>query len=674
MFRSVGLVPFFVGVMFVCGASCEVLVYYHQESEIAKYAKEDMLRYLHAMEAPLLQIEAAFKTSFVLNEANQKDLIQQILFSQLQARPTIDSLFVTLDSGFETGFVRSLGVIAQGASNHTTTPALSLAGGQSFGGACNISSKEIATDCLSLFRLNTHGRPTTQIGEVASRTRFTPAYNQTLERRSVYVVSDSPLALELTPAQPCITQTIRIKDSFGNVLGIASASSLLSDFATTLALKFNTTEYVVYARDDDTAKAVVSSINVTSLNVLAADYSHPQIQETNSNILELESGYVESQFNLSKAASMFASQQYIVHTAPFVLVSDLSTSDDGLPDMQWVVVVVQPANTQRKQHASSILIGISVTAFICFCSSVFLLVWLINFRNMELWRAASLHSSTLILFSNMLCALCSVLLAAEPSNRRCVARQWFTGTSVILAYTGFFTKILETSVMSERRRISTKSDNTCCCFTLTPRRIGQMVIVVSVLEVLLISFQTVQNPQRETWIYAFESSHLVIEATCQSDTVALNVIRILFFSALLIGGIVALRMLQYSHIFRDIRAMITVFINMGLLITVIAMIRIFSLITGNALQLIGAVLMLWFVISIQLVLFVPRVHRHLTIGDYTIAELREQLVRQEEHRKRQMQRNAPRPQVQSLSSTALVRLRRPDDSPTPSSRGDFLFM
>eukprot|EP00301_Raphidiophrys_heterophryoidea_P021934 c6210_g1_i1.p1 GENE.c6210_g1_i1~~c6210_g1_i1.p1 ORF type:complete len:681 (+),score=188.79 c6210_g1_i1:116-2158(+) len=309
--------------------------------------------------------------------------------------------------------------------------------------------------------------------------------------------------------------------------------------------------------------------------------------------------------------------------------------------INWDVVVVRPADSQEDYivTGSTTYYVICVVASLSMLATAALIVWVVRFRKMNLWKAAQPSVLVLILISNMMCVSCAFVLMGAPSTARCLGRQWMICLSITFTCAAFLAKILRVYVVSTAKMVQidrnagTAAANGAATKTHRQHRgtwlfsashVVFLVLLMLVAQVVLLGFWTGLDPMRPHQHYKQQLDVLVAYETCASSSQWGMAVSGSLIAALFIAGCyLSFLTRNYSEMFAESRALMMTFYHGAFISLLLVLVALFANVSTKSMLLFVVMSMVWFTITTQAALFMPRIYRQVTLGDFTMWEMRE---------------------------------------------------
>eukprot|EP00301_Raphidiophrys_heterophryoidea_P020721 c533_g1_i2.p1 GENE.c533_g1_i2~~c533_g1_i2.p1 ORF type:complete len:528 (-),score=153.39 c533_g1_i2:197-1780(-) len=289
--------------------------------------------------------------------------------------------------------------------------------------------------------------------------------------------------------------------------------------------------------------------------------------------------------------------------------------------LSWHVISARLGTPAHDHPATD---SISFTAVAVICVFLFLSLCVIgsiilrNHIRMRLWKYAQPYWLLLILFANVVCLLFACTLMVTPSHSNCVLQLWARTVALTLVSAGTLTKI---HVMA---RAAVTHD-----FSLSPsvkRRIA-VVWTLAGAQLLLTAVQTRYSNVDTS--FADSNGSLVERMMCVNVNRRLGIaidgiIVVLCWVSMLRGW----KQRNVSKLCEESRGLFIAAVEgVVLCVAIIAIDRTTSTHTASlGLAWLKVGLVLWYVVTMSLFVFAPRLYRHFEIGDLTVTEMRMMLL------------------------------------------------
>lgn len=326
--------------------------------------------------------------------------------------------------------------------------------------------------------------------------------------------------------------------------------------------------------------------------------------------------------------SDFRNKLFISH-GKYIQSSDYIDSDAGI---HWIVVVVRPGQTKDDflHYTSSSFSAIAAVAVLVSLSTLFLMCWVVRYRNMQLWKAAQPSSLLLILFTNAVCVACAFVLAGPPTHTSCMLRQWWVCLSITMTCAALVVKVLRVYLLFTSTqhfvvaRLSKGSTKGGSAPLVQSKHVFAAVGVIVLVQVVIVAVWSAVDPMVPVTLFDEGASVVYHRTTCKSQSQwGFVAVALVLFVLLVTGCVVSYKSRNLSELFAESRALMATFYH-GTLITICITTAAFvGSVSAAQLDMYISIGMCWFTASTQAMLFLPRMLRHISKGDLTFDEVKD---------------------------------------------------
>jgi len=578
--------------------------------EIARRTTDNVQSFLSTAYFPNSQVASAFASGMLnLGATSVFDRLRLLTYTQYLAVPLAGGLTTTFIDGTTISFKRDMNLCFV-LTNASET--------------CSLGA-----GCASYYNFDDEGN---LISPAVRRELWNASSNPWFERAQAQQNASfwSRPYLQANSSSYAIAYSTPVVDMAGVFIGVTTTELTLSSLDNFLH------EY--FGNEPDGRVVFITEVET---NYLIASSPLDQITE------QSETGAVmvdatTSPNNMIREASMFLNstnkQQEVLYVHKGYYVQ--STPYYDAAGINWDVVVVRPADSQDDfiVTGSTTYYVICVVASLSLLATAALIVWVVRFRKMNLWKAAQPSVLVLILISNMMCVSCAFVLMGAPSDGRCLGRQWMICLSITFTCAAFLAKILRVYVVSTAKmvqidRSASAPGSGAPAKTHRQHRVNWLfsashvvflVLLVLVAQVVLLGFWSGLDPMRPRQHYKQQLDVLVAYETCGSDSQWGMAVSGSLIAALFIGGCyLSFLTRNYSEMFAESRALMMTFYHGAFISLLLVLVALFANVSTKSMLLFVVMSMVWFTITTQAALFMPRIYRQVTLGDFTMWEMRE---------------------------------------------------
>eukprot|EP00301_Raphidiophrys_heterophryoidea_P006771 c12704_g1_i2.p1 GENE.c12704_g1_i2~~c12704_g1_i2.p1 ORF type:complete len:662 (+),score=173.49 c12704_g1_i2:45-1988(+) len=300
-----------------------------------------------------------------------------------------------------------------------------------------------------------------------------------------------------------------------------------------------------------------------------------------------------------------------------LFIQQMTVARDGL---SWRVVSVSKASFKNDfiQTGSNDSNTFIVVATIVAASTVFVIMWIVQFRHLRLWQHAQPASLFGMLIANLMCAAFIAVLGLSPSQSECIARSWIGLLAVEFACA---TSLIKAVTMYH----ASKSYNGK--LTLQLKAFLSGIVVLVFVQIVLLAIQTRIDSDNVESKYVVSGGDMLLRKTCVHNMEGLQCALLAGVAAINAGLLVMAWIARNSgNLCDESKALLLVAIETSVLSAGYIVVELVEVVTKTRVETILEMIgMAWYVVTMQLIVFGPRVYRQYSRGDLTVTELREMI-------------------------------------------------
>eukprot|EP00301_Raphidiophrys_heterophryoidea_P000317 c10156_g1_i1.p1 GENE.c10156_g1_i1~~c10156_g1_i1.p1 ORF type:complete len:501 (-),score=106.73 c10156_g1_i1:128-1630(-) len=352
--------------------------------------------------------------------------------------------------------------------------------------------------------------------------------------------------------------------------------------------------------------------------------------------------------------------------------------------IDWIVVVTRPTQTipETMSHSSPAFIALATTSSIVSLTSIVLVVWVVRYRKLHIWRAAQPNSLLLILFSNLLCTTTTFVRFGGSADDTltvftCMWRVWWIVIAVTLTFVGLIVKVFRAYLLL------TTINHSFWFRQLIMHHTWVVVCGVMLVQIFVLVVWTVVDPMVPTTTFFETSNTSAAQAvatqttTCKSKSLwGVGTVGVVLAVIFVTGCFVSYKSRKVSAFFAEGKALMIVFYHGTFLLILFAGIGFAAkgsisqvgnnnnnnnhqrdAFSSTELSMFLVIACCWFSLSIQAMLFLPRIYQQITQGDLTadqVKEIARKDIRAHQHAFRIPNNNAVPEEIVSTESHSRV--------------------
>eukprot|EP00301_Raphidiophrys_heterophryoidea_P025063 c8318_g1_i2.p1 GENE.c8318_g1_i2~~c8318_g1_i2.p1 ORF type:complete len:657 (+),score=169.45 c8318_g1_i2:130-2100(+) len=413
---------------------------------------------------------------------------------------------------------------------------------------------------------------------------------------------------------------------------LTNSSNIPIAFASTFLFYFEVDKYLISNFGNQTDELTVIVVNNQSMIVGTSIPGVAMRLESSFfraiNLSDCENAVVKKagMYVVGLPDSLIDDNYLFVHDNMYIQFAVLS-----LAAAHWHVIVVLPSSALNDFVKTSSSSFVATICIVCldFALIVFFVGWVIRNRKLRLWRYSHPAWLLVMLFSNFVALGFAITLVISPSDSQCLAKRWFGVLSLGISLAAVLGKsvVTEHSATSPSTHFARKEILALTCT-------GATVLLL----VLLLIVQSASDYPRTIAYYTTVSNELVLRQQC---SFAHNGIRNTLCAILCLLAfatfVFAWTSRHASDSCEESRALVVIAGELLLGVIGYIFIELFQHSAPTAsMALLEVVAVLWLVVTTQIVIFVPRLYRQISVGDLTVMELREMAKKQENDKSQQL--------------------------------------
>eukprot|EP00301_Raphidiophrys_heterophryoidea_P004284 c11871_g1_i1.p1 GENE.c11871_g1_i1~~c11871_g1_i1.p1 ORF type:complete len:642 (+),score=115.52 c11871_g1_i1:284-2209(+) len=566
--------------------------------EIAKRIHDNIKFELHKPKFPCLQTAHAVRAGTFNLTLQFQQSIQQLEFSQIT---TVDTSVAQLYVGSEEGMFLSYFAYNSTFGFYQYT--------QVDNGSAFCAASPTSHPCRRYYTTDVSGIQQSIIGYKSYDPRIRPWYTD-CKNKAINGSVWSSVYTFATSGKLGITFGVQIFDKFGSFVGVAASDMELGALDSFLYSEYHdeSDHRLVYIKDKN--GYLIASSDVGASVVWVANQPF-QVKANQSENIMIRT----STIFLDVVLKQYPDRLFI-HNGFYIQSSSYIDEHSGI---DWQVVVMRPAQKQNDfvAYASTSFTAIAVVAVIVSIITIAILLWVYRFRDLQIWKAAQPDSLYLILFSNLMCVSTTFVVAGPPKDHLCVLRQWWISLSLTLTCTSLIVKIFRVLVMFAASQKFTRISFSGIQFLAT-------ISAVLCVQILSLVVWTALDPMKPQTEFTERSGQVFQSTLCKSHHIwGFSLVASLLGILLIIGCVVSYRSRNLSELFTESRALMAIFYHGAFITILITTASFVANVSTSELDVFISIGMCWFTASTQAGLFLPRIMRQMTQGDFSTEEIKD---------------------------------------------------